>query len=266
MIDCHVHLLPDRLLRAVRRFFGEHITEELAYPADPRVVLDRHAEAGIVEVWNLPYAHKPGVAHEINLSMARIAETLADHIVRVVRGATVHPLDPDPASDLRAAFDDLGARVLKLHCSVGEYSPDSTDLVDVYETAAELGVPIVMHVGVAINGETQESDLIAFESAVRRHPDTTFIVAHSGAPSQKAVFALMGRLPNVWADLTPVVHDPIAVEARALERLSDRVLFGSDAPNTAVDLGRLLAWFDALDLSESARQGILRDNATRLLA
>jgi predicted TIM-barrel fold metal-dependent hydrolase len=254
------------LLHAVRRFFGEHITQELAYPPDLGAVLDRHAEAGICQVWNLPYAHKPGVAREINLSMASLAETLAGHSVRIVRGATVHPLDADPSADLRDAYNDLGARVLKLHCSVGEYPPDDPRLADVYDTAAELGVPIVIHVGVAIDGETHEPDLIAFESAARRHPDTSFIVAHAGAPAHRSVFALMDRLPNVWADLTPVVHDPVPVEAAALERVSDRVLFGSDAPNTGVDLRRLIDWFDTLDLGEPARRRIRQDNAIRLLS
>jgi predicted TIM-barrel fold metal-dependent hydrolase len=266
MIDCHVHLLPDGLLGAVRRFFSEFITDRFAYPGDPWVVLDRHAEAGIGGVWNLPYAHKPGVAHEINVSMARLAEILSGHDVEIVRGATVHPLDPDPASDLRNASADLGAKVLKLHCSVGEYRPDHVGLGDVYEAAADLGVPVVIHVGVSIDGQTHDSDLVAFESAARRHPGTTFVVAHAAAPALEAMFSMMDRLPNAWVDLTPVVHRPIVAEPSVLERFSERVLFGSDAPNTAVELEGLLDWFDALGLSSGARQAILRDNAARLLS
>lgn len=265
MIDCHVHLLPDRLLRAVRRFFDQHITEELAYPADLGVVLDRHAEAGVEEVWNLPYAHKPGVARDINVSMALLAETLAGHGVRITRGATVHPLDPDPAGDLRNAVTDLGARVLKLHCSVGEYPPDHEGLDGVYDTAAELGVPIVIHVGVAVDGHTHEPDLPPFETAARRHQDTTFVVAHSGAPAHEAVFSMMDRLRNVWVDLTPIVHHPVPVKPATLVQHSDRVLLGSDAPNTGVGLAELMSWIDSLQLAEPDRQAILRDNAVRLI-
>lgn len=265
MIDCHVHLLPERLLRAVRRFFGEFITDRLAYPADPWTVLDRHAEAGFSAVWNLPYAHKPGVAHGINVSMADVAETLAGHDVRILRGATVHPMDPDPAGDLRNAVSDLGARVLKLHCSVGEYPPDHGGLDDVYATAAELEVPIVIHVGVSVDGETHESDLISFESVARRHHESTFVVAHAGAPSQDSVFSLMGRLPNVWVDLTPVVNRPVPAAPGAIAEVSDRVLFGSDAPNASIGLDTLLGWFGSLGLNAGEREAVLRGNATRLL-
>lgn len=266
MIDVHVHLLPGRLAVAVREFFERHITDEFAYPFEMSTVMDGHAALGVEAVWNLPYAHKSGVAHGINVSMAELSQELSDHEVEVIHGATVHPDDPDPAEDLRVAVADLGARVVKLHCSVGEYAPTHPGLGPVYETAAELGVPVLIHVGVAVEGTTTPGDLEPFEAAARRHRDTTFLVAHTGSPSQDLVFSMMRDLPNVWADLTPNLHSPIGATAEQLTEFAYRIVLGSDAPNTVIPLRALIRWIDAMDLDTAHVTAILRENALRLVS
>jgi hypothetical protein len=62
IVDTHTHLLPVRLAVAVRTFFEEHITSELAYPLDHRDALDQLHSQGVTAIWNLPYAHGPGIA------------------------------------------------------------------------------------------------------------------------------------------------------------------------------------------------------------
>ena len=265
MIDVHVHFLPSRLGAAVRSFFERHITADFAYPFDPGKVLDGHAKLGVEAVWNLPYAHKPDVAHQINASMAELSDDLSGHGVKIITGATVHPNDPDPAEDLQVAVTELGARVLKLHCSVGEYAPTHPGLGEVYETAAELSIPVLIHVGVAVNGTTAVADLDPFEVAATDHPDTTFLVAHTGSPSHDLVFSMMERLPNVWADLTPNLYKPVAARVEQLRRFSDRTVMGSDAPNTAIAFSRLIQWIQGLGLESHRVQAILRENAARLV-
>ena len=265
MIDVHVHFLPGRLGVAVRGFFERHITADFAYPYNHGRVLEGHATLGVEVVWNLPYAHKPGVAHGINESMAGLSDDLSGHGVKIITGATVHPGDPNPAEDLRVAFTDLRARVLKLHCSVGEYAPTHPGLDAVYETAAELGIPVLIHVGVAVNGTTTVADLEPFELAAKQHPNTTFLVAHTGSPSQDTVFSMMERLPNVWADLTPNLYEPVATDAEQLSRFSDRTVMGSDAPNTSIALSSLIHWVEDLGLEPQEVRAILGDNAARLI-
>ena len=115
IVDSHVHLMPDRLGRAIRSFFERHIDDQLAYPSDASVVLDRHGQAGASAVWNLPYAHKPGMADDLNAGMAEVAAAHAGHDVRLVTGCTVHPGDIDPAgsSDPRNLMTSRG----QLFCS-----------------------------------------------------------------------------------------------------------------------------------------------------
>lgn len=76
-VDSHTHLLPDRLASAIRRFFAEHGAADFQYPLDDHIVLDRDRVDGIVTVWNLPDAHKGGMARELNASMIEATKSLA---------------------------------------------------------------------------------------------------------------------------------------------------------------------------------------------
>ena len=132
VVDAHTHLLPGRLAEKVRAFFAP-IAGQLVYPLDHGIVRERLAGEGIDEIWNLPYAHKPGVADGLNESSRVIAAQPGP--LTVVGGATVHPGDDRPADIVRRAVEELGLRVLKLHCSVGDFDADDPGLDDVWKLA-----------------------------------------------------------------------------------------------------------------------------------
>jgi predicted TIM-barrel fold metal-dependent hydrolase len=263
--DVHVHLLPARLAAAVRGFFDEHLPVPLAYPLEPTVVLDRLAAAGITVACTLPYAHRAGVAAGLNAGVAALCAEHADHGVTLLPGCTAHPEDPSPGEDVGRAVA-AGARVVKLHCSVGRFEPDDARLDAVHGVAGDLGVPVLVHAGHAVDGTTGAGDLTPLGTAARRHPRTTFVLAHLGAPAEEAAIALMRARPNVWADLTPVIDRPVALDPTDAEALSDRLLFGSDAPNVALDAAASLCHLRGLGLSRPALEAITSANATRLLA
>jgi predicted TIM-barrel fold metal-dependent hydrolase len=263
VVDAHVHLLPGRLAEKVRAFFGEHLAERLAYPLDHGEVLDRLAADGVQAVWSLPYAHKAGVADGLNASMADVARTAT--AVRVIGGATVHPDDEDPVTTFRRATEELGLRVLKLHCSVGDYRPDDPRLDGVWERAAELGVPVVVHAGHDVSGRTEAAELAPVGVVASRHPDARIVIAHCGHRAVDAALDLVERHPHVYADLTPVVDEPVRVPAERLASVAPKLLFGSDAPNTAIEVGDGLTAVRDLLLSDEVKAGILGGTATRLL-
>jgi predicted TIM-barrel fold metal-dependent hydrolase len=263
--DCHTHLVPDRLAAAIRRFFDAVITEvPLAYGLDRRDVLDQHHAEGVGVVWNLPYAHKAGMAADLNAGMVAISAELADHPVRVVPGCTVHPADPDAAGDLRTAVA-AGARVLKLHCSVGDHAIDDPRLATTLDAAGALGVPVVVHAGHDVDGTTAVDELAPLGRVAAAHPATTLILAHCGHAASGDAVALLDAHPNVYADLTPVVRHTVDLPTADIERLADRLLFGTDAPNTALTAAALHADLVARGLSATALEQILHGNAERLV-
>lgn len=266
VVDAHTHvLLPPRVATRVRGFFEAHGYDQLAYPLDPDVVLARLAADGVVEAWSLPYAHRPGTARAFNVHSAEVAAAHAGGPVRIVPGATVHPGDDDPRAVVAEALDELGCRVLKLHCSVGDFTPTDPRLRPALQACAERGVPVVVHLGHAVDGTTAAHEAAPLGEVAAQLPEVTFVAAHAGHPATSAVVEVMRAHPNVHADLTPVLDQPVEVPATDLVELADRVLFGSDAPNTGVTAGEGLARLAALALPPPVHAAILGGTARRLV-
>ena len=268
MVDSHVHLLPGRLGEKVRSFFDVGVSKSspLAYPNDHPVVVSMLASEGVDAVWSLPYAHKPGVAIGLNEASALTATQFVRSPVQVIGGATVHPGDSDPLAIVTDAVDALGLRVLKLHCSVGNFSVDDPRLEPVMAFAGERRLPVVVHLGHNVNGRTEEDELPAIGELADRHPDMPLILAHCGHHSARAAIELMENHPTLYADVTPVVTEHPDVTAEHLERFADRILFGSDAPNTALSVTDGIRWLESMNLEESVFEAVIGGNALRLTA
>jgi uncharacterized protein len=219
--------------------------------------------AGVTDIWNLPYAHKPGVAAGLNAASAELVATNPVPEVRIIGGATVHPEDDQPERIVEAASDDLGLKVVKLHCSVGDYEADDPGFNRMWALLERRRTPTIVHVGHGIDGRTDAQELEPLDRVAHKHPGVMLIVAHSAHPATKETLELIDRHPNVHADLTPCVTDPVGLTDDELEERHDRILFGSDAPNTAIRVE------DGIErvrrLSAETRTAILGGNARRLL-
>lgn len=138
---------------------------------------------------------------------------------------------------------------------------DDERLDVVYEMAADLNIPVLMHIGdptaffkplantneryeeLAANPDWQFADHSHFpsfeelmemqENTIARHPNTTFIIAHFGSYSEN--LEQVGK----WLDAYPNMHIDIAARIAELGRVpysarrffykySKRILFGSD--------------------------------------
>jgi hypothetical protein len=264
-VDAHVHLLPSRLTAAVRRFFDSRGIDSgrFAYPPEHVAVCDLLAAEGVAEAWSLPYARRPGAAAELNQASARLAarQGLA---ISVVGGCTVHPGDERPAAIVRHAVEDLGLRVLKLHCSVGDFTPDDPRLDEVWEYVSQVCLPAVVHAGHAHDGSTAGAELGPVGIVASRHPGARIVIAHCGYAATAEALQLVAAHPGLYADLTPVIHDPVQPPAGRLEELAAKLLFGSDAPNTGMTVTQLLAGLAETRLSAPAWQAITGGTARRL--
>lgn len=267
LVDAHTHLLlPPPVMRRIRELFDGFAPGPLAYPDEPAAALEALRTEGVDTVWSLPYAHRGGTARRFNEHSAAAAVAARGSGVEIVAGATVHPADPSPADVVEEAVDSLGLRVLKLHSSVGGYRVDDPRLRDALTVCGERRVPVVVHLGHAVDGTTTADELAPLDVAAGAHPEVTFVAAHVGHPATGATLDLLGRHDNVWADLTPVVDDLVALRAPELTQFAGRLLFGSDAPNTRHRVADLLRWIGSHELPPQALHAILGGNARRLLA
>ena len=263
LVDSHAHVMPDRLAAAVRRFFEDHMGwGPLAYDGCALAdVVRAEREAGVERFWALPYAHKGGIAAGVN-------EWMAVNVAPVpgaVAAATFHPDDDDLAALARRAFDDLGLRAAKLHCAVGRFAADDPRLEPVWEAAEARGLPVVVHAGHDTSGRTHARELGPIARVAAAHPRLVLVVAHCGLPDAGATLDLLERHPALHADLTSAAEWEAALPLARIEALHERLLFGSDCPNTTRPIGASIAWLRARGLGAPALDAILGGNAMRLV-
>jgi predicted TIM-barrel fold metal-dependent hydrolase len=228
--------------------------------------------------------------HGSRLEMGREALNQAnEHLSRLVQGhedrligfAVVNPLDPNAPADLEDAVERLKLRGLKL-APAGWY-PYDEPAHRVYERAAALGLPILFHSGIFIDGRSARFCRPAFYEAVREHRTLRVTLAHLGWPWTDEAIAvglidlLNGMKPEVCQirfDLSfgpPPIYRREALE-RALAVLGPGLLqFGSDRflpcsgdhIRSAIDeVRQLLA---DLNVDEAGQRYVMGETAARWL-
>src|SRR5207253_3405522 len=65
IVDAHVHLHPERLAEAIRRWFDTHAWH-IKYRAGVDEAVRTLREGGVARMVALPYVHKPGLARALN--------------------------------------------------------------------------------------------------------------------------------------------------------------------------------------------------------
>jgi len=263
LVDSHCHLMPDQLALAIRRFFDERMGwGKLAYDgvcvAD---VVRAERDAGSDRFWALPYAHKAGVAAQLNEWAAREVAPLPG----VVAAATFHPDDAGLAQIVEQAFGEFGLRLAKLHCSVGRFGVGDARLSPLWEAAQQRDIPVVVHVGRAVAGYTYAHELAPVGAVAATFPRLKLVIAHCGLPGIDAALDLLESHPALHADLTSASEWTFPLPVSRLEALHERILFGSDCPNTTMTIAASRAWLARQGLSPQALQAILGGNAVRLV-
>ena len=271
-IDVHTHLHPEWLFRAIRRWFAERSNWNLESPTDPAVVAGFLRERGVERFLYCSYAHKAGIAREIN---AWLHATRARAPGGLPLG-TIHPDDPDMLEGAEEALTGYDFPGFKFHINVQRFFPDDPRVMPVYERLLALDRLLLIHVGTAPwpNGF---DGFPRFARVMERFPTLRVIVAHMGSYETREFFTLMERCPNLHLDTT-MAFAPFRPEHQGLSsinhiqvtngdlvRWQDRILFGSDFPNLPwpYEDEREALWMR--DLPMPVYQKIFRDNAARLL-
>jgi len=98
------------------------------------------------------------------------------------------PREPDAIDTVRR-YAELGAKLLKLYPVIGFY-PDDDMCMPLYETLAELKMPVLSHTGPTdlrychdkprVSTSSHWADPIRFDGLARKFPEITWILAHMG--------------------------------------------------------------------------------------
>ena len=204
-----------------------------------------------------------------------VADCVARHPDAFLGFASVDPWKGRAAvAELRRAVAELGLVGLKLHPSAQGFSPDDRRFYPLYEAAADLAVPVVLHTGTTGLGaglpggggiKLGLSRPVLLDAVAADFPELQIIGAHPSWPWQDEMLAVAQHKANVWIDLSgwsPRRWSPELTRA-VLGPLQDRVLFGTDYP--FISFTRWLDAFRTHDPSPEVEDKVLRANAARLL-
>ena len=266
IVDAHVHLHPDRLAEAIRRWFDTHawaIQYREGVDASIRFLL----EGGVDRMVALPYVHKPGLARALNDFTLDVARRHRE----VLPCCTVFPGEDGAEKILEEALSGP-FRGVKIHSHVMKIAPDDPRLDAVWRASARFRKPVVIHCGPepALVGYGVDTRAVSgadkLQRALDRHPDAIVIVPHLGFDQTAQFEAMLARHPNLYLDTTMVLGAYFEREPdpAILKRHPDRILYGTDFPNIPYAWDRELRALRALKLPAADEEKILSRNALRL--
>jgi predicted TIM-barrel fold metal-dependent hydrolase len=212
----------------------------------------------------LHYAHRPGVARELNAYMTKLCRK----IPQLTGMATVFPGEENACQILTDAFDN-GLSGVKLHCHVQCFDMLGPAMHAIYELCAQNKKPLIMHVGREPKSPAYPCDPYALCSAdklehvIMAHPDLRVCVPHLGADEFESYCRLLETYDNLWLDTTMTLSDylPFGDIPNIAEMRADRIIFGSDFPSLPYAWDREIKQVGRLNLSPERLSGLLYKNA-----
>jgi predicted TIM-barrel fold metal-dependent hydrolase len=210
-----------------------------------------------------------------------LSDLVRGHRDRLFGFAVVNPLHPEAADDLEEAVERGGIRGLKL-VPTGWYPYDDCAHA-VYGRANALGLPILFHSGIFIDGRSGRFCRPTFYEAVRDHPGLRVTLAHLGWPwcDEANAVGLIDLINGVPPDACQFRFDvsfgPPPVYRREVFRKALDVLgpgliqFGSDrffpcsGEHIRVLVDEVLSLLDELEVSPEDRDRIMGGTASAWL-
>ena len=142
IIDAHVHIFSRSIFSAIRKWFDKNAWQ-IRYQLTSSDIFQFLLSHGVKHIIALQYAHKPGIARQLNTYMA---EKCGEYNNRVTGMATVFPGEKNAEKILQEAFD-AGLGGLKLHAHVQCFDMNCDHMNGLYDCCQTNKKPIVMHIG-----------------------------------------------------------------------------------------------------------------------
>lgn len=185
---------------------------------------------------------------------------------RIIPFPSVHPADP-ALEDHIALIAAQGFKGIKLHPYYQEFHLDDPDLDPLYGAVVDHGLLLVVHTGLDIGFPPDDRAAPRrILNLVRRFPALRLVTTHLGGWNMwdEVRRTLTGRPIYMELSFSLDFLDQIRLRDMIESHPPGHVLFGSDSP--WADQATTLRMLGRLGLDEKLYQGIIRENARKLLA
>ena len=269
VIDFHVHGvpmgdIPPGFADFLKRQTGEDLAQLIARYASPQEFLRLLDNSGVryaVVLAEVAPVTSGTVSNDFVRDFCRSSP-------RLIPFASVNPfMTNQPARELERLVREEGFRGLKLYPTYQYFYPNDALVYPLYAKAEELGIPVMWHTGSSVFGgaRLKYGDPIYLDDVAVDFPRLTMLLSHGGRPFwyQQAFF--LARLhPNVYLDLTGLPPRNLLTYFPELERIPEKLVFGSDWPGVP-NIKKNVEDVQRLPLDEKTKQAILWGNAARIL-
>jgi len=273
VVDFHIHVYDwpieapaafvafmDREMARAYGSFAAFVERHASGEAYERVLDDARVDYGVILAELAPITSAIGSNETV--------ERICQGHPRLIPFASINPyLIENPAQELERLVRERGFRGLKLYPTYNYFYPNDRMLYPVYAKAQELGIPVKWHTGTSAfpASRIKYGDPMHIDDVAVDFPDLVAIITHSGRPLwYDTAYTLARMRQNVYMEIAGLPPKRLLDYFSDLERVSDKVLFGSDWPSVPTMKGNVEA-IRALPLSAEARERILGGNAARLL-
>lgn len=270
--DVHVHVQPFRMLKpeiiesmkAERRNF-ENL---LRMSDDPRFFLNILDEAGVERACLINYV-APDVMGFLPAVNDYVIEYAKADRNRLIPFGSIHPAY---AKDVEEEAKDLvrkGVGGFKVHPPHQLLWPNDPRLEPMYRVAEDAGVPVMIHSGTSTfpSAKSRYGDPMYVDDVAVDHPDLKILLAHGGRPLWcDAAFFLARRHRNLYIDISSIPPRRLLAYFPRIEKIGDKVVFGSDWPGPGVPgIRETIEGVAALLLPDDVKERILIGNAWKVL-
>jgi len=278
IINAHVHAIDLKGMMACYPGLSlpsniaslSHIEQTLPL-TDPAVLLKQMDDAGIRQA--VLFAVEAPIIYASNEYVASLCK---EYPARFIGFASLDPNRNDAVDVLKKAIEKFQLKGLKLHPPLQNFFPNDERYFHIYQTARDLGIPVVFHVGSTPFGSlcklSQANPLLIDDIAVA-FPDLKIMLTHLGTLWQNEAFMVVEKNPNVFIDTASYLYE---LEELLTENLlarigEDKVIFGTDYPMPSPTHGihNMKAFVETvkhLPLSDIVKEKIFVRNFNRMLS
>jgi len=187
---------------------------------------------------------------------------------RMIPFCSINPfLVADLAAELERYVTEMGFRGLKLYPTYHHFYANSNRVYPLYAKAEALGIPVMVHTGSSVfkGARLKYGDPLYMDDVAVDFPGLTLLMVHSGRGFWYDRAYFLAKLhANLYMEIAGLPPQRLLEYFPELERVADKVIFGSDWPGMPY-IKRNIEIIRDLPLKEETKEKILGGNAARIL-
>lgn len=199
-----------------------------AYPEDHWELIGKNVDKAIV------FGLK-GEVSGINVSDEYIANYVSQHPDKLIGFMSIDPTF-EGRDYIKKCYMELNLKGIKTSPVYTNCSLLDDKFLEVFEAAAELQLPLILHMGPTFPHKTltKYGDPYDLEEIAIRFPNLVIVVAHMGRAREKEFMHVIKKHPNLYADISDTVHQPWQCYNTLMlyheQKKMNKLILGSDFP------------------------------------